>query len=124
MHQVAEPLAHVGSIHHHGRPGELLGAEGHVLEHLLHDREEAAGTEVLVSSLTRLCLGGELADAVGREIERDLLGAEQAAYCLVQRIAGLGEDPDEIVLAQGLQFDTDGESTLETRGSGRWAGPR
>src|ERR1022692_494889 len=103
-HQVAEPLADVGRIHHHGHPSELLGAEGHVLEHLLHDREEAASAEVLVLLVDAICLGGELADAVRREIERDLLGAEQGGVLPGQRVAGLGEDPDEIVNALTRQY--------------------
>ena len=76
-HQVAESLAHVRRIHNDGGSGELLSPEGHVLEHLLHDREEAAGAEVLVLLVDAIRLGGELADAVRREVEGDLLGTEQ-----------------------------------------------
>ena len=96
--------------------GELLGAEGHVLEHLLHDREEAAGAEVLVLLVDAVRLGGELADAVRREVERHLLGAEQRGVLPGQRVARLGEDADEVVLAERLQLDADRETGPGTRG--------
>src|SRR5580693_3592625 len=114
-HQVAEPLTHVGGIDDHCRSGELLSAEGDILEHLLHDGEQPARAEVLILLVDAIRLSRELADPILGEVEGHALGAEQRRVLPGQRVARLGEDSYEIILAERLQFDADRKATLELR---------
>ena len=64
-HQVGEARADVLGVHLDGRVGEVLGAEGDLLEHLLEDGEEPARADVLVLLVDGVRLAGDLGDPVG-----------------------------------------------------------
>src|SRR5207237_2382462 len=45
-HQVPQPRGDIRSVDHYRLPVEVLGPEGDLLQHLLHEREQPARTEV------------------------------------------------------------------------------
>ena len=70
-----------------------------------------------VMSLTRAAKSAMRATAPGVNAQRHLLGAQQRRVLLDQRVARLGEDPDEVVARERLQLDADREATLQLRES-------
>ena len=68
-----------------------------------------------VRSLTMRREVGDPVDGVGGERQRDALGLHQRHVLLDQRAARLGQDADELVLAERLELDADRKAALQLR---------
>src|SRR5690606_16981093 len=115
LHQLAQVLVHVGTV-----DGDRLAvairrliAEG--IEQALEHGMQAAGADVL---LALVHLRGDLGKAFDRirgEFEPDPFGGQQFHVLAGQRGLRLGEDADEVVLAQRGQLYPDREAALQLR---------
>src|SRR5688572_21064703 len=113
LREPGEPLADVSRIDRHGLALAVFGLEAQVLEQLLHHRLQPAGADVLDALVDLRGDLGDLADRVGGDLERDLLGADQRLVLLDEVGAGVAEDGDEVLLGQRLELDADRQAALE-----------
>src|SRR5690349_15403818 len=108
-----ERLLHVLGVDVQLALGALGGAVAQLLEQGLEDRVQAPGSDVL-GPLVRLGrVLGDRVDGVLGEAELDALGGEERHVLAGERVLGLGEDPDEVLLLEGLELDADREAALE-----------
>ena len=108
-----QALAHVGGGDRDRRLAELGRLERQIVEHALHDRVQPAGADVLHARVHQRRDARDLGDRVGADVERHLLRREQRRVLLGQRVLGLGQDADEVLIGQRLQLDADGEPPLQ-----------
>ena len=64
----------------------------------------------------------DLADRVVGELEVDVLRREERVVLLQERVLGLREDADEVLLGQGVELDADRKAALELRDQVRGLG--
>ena len=120
----AEPRPHEGPSIASRRSAQVRRVEADLLEQALHHGVEAPRADVLGARVHRRRDLGERAHAVGRELELDALGGEQRAVLAHQRVARLGEDADEVLLARGSPARRGSGSAPAARGSGPRASRR
>ena len=101
--------------------GQIGAVVADLLDHLLQDRVQPPGADVLVRAVH---LEGDVRDrldAVLRELELHALGLQQFRVLLRQRVLRLGEDAEEVGARQVGQFDANRETAPGVRASGRRA---
>ncbi len=106
-------LVDIGLIDHQRLAAAIFRLEAHILQQLFHDGLQAAGADILDLAVH---LGRDLrdrADAFGRQVDRYFLGRQQRALLRIKAGLGVGQDRDEILLGQRLQFHADRQAALK-----------
>ena len=106
---------HIIGVDHHRLVFQPRSAEADLFEQALEHRRQPPGTDVLGAFVDVVGDGGQPGDAVGPEIQGDVLGRQQRLVLLDQRGVGLRQDGFEIRNRQRLQLDPDGEASLQLR---------
>src|SRR6185312_467242 len=95
--------------------GQVGSEEADLVQHALHDCVQAAGSDVLRGFVDA---EGELRhflQCLGSELKLESFSVQQSGVLAGERRLGLGEDADEILDGEGLQFHADWEAALQFR---------
>src|SRR5215472_2310125 len=113
--QVRQCRADVLDLDANGAPRVLGAREGNFLEESLQDRVEAPGTDVLQGSIDPFRVTRDLANGLFRKLKIDVLRSQQRRVLLEQSILGLGQNPNEVLLSQGIELDPYRKAALKLR---------
>src|SRR2546426_8563249 len=113
LEDLLEPLADVCSVDQYLPATHLGRVERDLVEQALHHRVEAPCTDVLGPLVHLGRDARDLGDGVVAEDELHALGVEERRVLTGERVLGLREDADEVVLGERLELHADREAALE-----------
>ena len=94
------------------RAAHEAGVERDVLQDGLEHGGETTGPDVLGRLVHLGGHAGQLADRLGGEAQIDPFRGEERLVLAHEGALGLGQDPHEVLFAEGRQLDADGEAAL------------
>src|SRR5690606_28564405 len=115
LRKIADICIDIGAVDHDLRSGAIRRVEGNVVEHALHHCLQPPCADILHAGVEVDGDAGQSVDRVVGEFELDSFRLHQGDVLLDQACLRFGEDPAEILLFQGSQFDTDRQATLQLR---------
>src|SRR5207247_8976881 len=83
------------------------------LQQALHHRMQTRGADVFGALVYLERDFGDALDAVGGELERDAFGLQQRGVLGREAGFGVGEDADEVLGRERIEFDADGQAALQ-----------
>src|SRR5260370_211141 len=113
LDNLAQHLLHVGRVHL-----ELLSflcgsVKADLVEHALHNRMQTSGADVFCAFVHAKRKARDFFERFGRELQLHAFGFEQRDILPGQRGLGLGQDADEVLHGERLQFHAYGEAALQ-----------
>src|SRR5712691_2622191 len=113
FHDIGQHLANVVGIHVDLLPFSFRSVEADLIEHSFHDGMQTPRADVFCSFIHTEGEVGDLFQRLWSECQLHTFGFEQRGVLFYKRRLGLGENLDEVVHGERLQFYANGEASLQ-----------